>query len=183
MTFEEWFSDLQTDERWLEMIQMAPDRKNKDLRACAMEVYGEYVADGTISNRSSSESKRHIWYKLPKMPDKVVSNIRKSSEEYVQSFHKNPLDDQAKKRVDDLLSDFLKDLKEVTRPVPQLTKEEIEENGQVRPKSFKHPSTPLSLVKEKERHDRWIKANYDIYTGKPLPTWKPEDEWNEGIDG
>lgn len=32
-------------------------------------------------------------------------------------------------------------------------------------------------AEKKALHAQWIKENYDIITGKPLPHWMPEDEW------
>lgn len=62
---------------------------------------------------------------------------------------------------------------------PVLTPEEVEDEGQEKPKAKQHPSTPKSMVVDKLLHDEWIRANFDPYTGKKLDTWMPENEWIE----
>lgn len=63
------------------------------------------------------------------------------------------------------------------RFVPKISDKEIREEGRQKPKSVMHPSAPMSIVIQREYHIRWIQANHDPYTGKPLPNWVPEDEW------
>lgn len=61
------------------------------------------------------------------------------------------------------------------QPVPKVSPAEI--NAEDRPKAHLYPSTPTSVVISMEIHAAWIKANFDTYTGKPLPTWMAEEEW------
>src|SRR5690606_16429508 len=63
------------------------------------------------------------------------------------------------------------------KAVPQLKKEEIEKEGQERPKAPRYPSMPASLHRQRELHDQWIRECHDIYTGKPNENWISEDEW------
>lgn len=50
---------------------------------------------------------------------------------------------------------------------------------QWQPKEGTEKYTPRNdgFVSEHQRHLDWIKANFDARTGKPLPTWVPEDKW------
>jgi hypothetical protein len=40
------------------------------------------------------------------------------------------------------------------------------------------PTKDAVKITEHQRHLDWIKANYDARTGKPLPTWISEEEYN-----
>lgn len=62
-----------------------------------------------------------------------------------------------------------------------LTDEDIKAEGQEKPKkALQHPSTPKSYHEQHEKHLRYIKANYDIHTGKPIKdVWMKEEAWNE----
>lgn len=61
-----------------------------------------------------------------------------------------------------------------------MTPSEIENKGKVNPEHHNHPSTRLSEMQAHEKHIRYLKANYDTYTGKPLKdVWQKEETWNE----
>lgn len=83
-----------------------------------------------------------------------------------------------------LLKDYVKEIKDGTetkdikvRSVVNMTDAEIEEEGHERPKSKPYPSTDKSYLEQSERHTAWIRANFDAYTGKPLPGFIEEKEW------
>jgi hypothetical protein len=57
-------------------------------------------------------------------------------------------------------------------------KQLIEERGWDKRKPTPYPPTSIEEAYIKARHLAYIKANYEPRTGKPLPTWKPEHEWN-----
>lgn len=61
--------------------------------------------------------------------------------------------------------------------VKAMTEKEIDREGQERPRPKTYPSTPLSVIEQRELHIQWIKENYDPYTAKPLPGWISEEEW------
>jgi hypothetical protein len=65
------------------------------------------------------------------------------------------------------------------RAATQMTREEIESEGQEWPKKLSYPSTSLSEIEIKERHIQYIRQNYDARTGQPLPGYLTEKEWNE----
>ncbi|MES1181853.1 MAG: hypothetical protein ABUL44_03570 [Flavobacterium sp.] len=86
--------------------------------------------------------------------------------------------------VSKMLKDYVKEIKDGTetkdikvRSVVNMTDAEIKENGQERPKKESYPYTPKSFLEESERHTAWTRANFDIYTGKPLPNHMPEEQW------
>jgi hypothetical protein len=58
-----------------------------------------------------------------------------------------------------------------------LTSKDIELEGQEKPKPKPYVSTDKSYLEQSERHTAWIRANFDAYTGKPLPGFIKEDEW------
>jgi hypothetical protein len=45
-----------------------------------------------------------------------------------------------------------------------------------------YSKTGDNLVTEHQMHVEYLKANYNARTGKPLPTWVPEHEWNKMQD-
>src|SRR5690242_12770425 len=68
----------------------------------------------------------------------------------------------------------------VLNNIRAMTPSEIEKKGQLKPEHHNHPSTRLSELQAHEKHLRYIKANYDTYTGKPLKdVWVKEEIWNE----
>lgn len=66
---------------------------------------------------------------------------------------------------------------EIIKKVPPITDEDVEQEGQERPKASFHPSSPKSIIDKHERHIQYVRENYDLYTGDKLPTWISEEEW------
>lgn len=66
------------------------------------------------------------------------------------------------------------------KPTP-ITDQEIRTEGKIRPVHKPHPSTPLSLIEEKDLHIQYIRENYDPYTAKPKPNWISEDQWRQNL--
>lgn len=62
---------------------------------------------------------------------------------------------------------------------PALSPQEVEEEGQERPKKYDHAvyqTSPEEAI-SKALHIEWIKVNYDPITGKKKTGWISEDEW------
>ena len=66
-----------------------------------------------------------------------------------------------------------------TRKVSDLTDEDIKKEGRERPLKKHYPSTPKSMVIENEIHLKWIRANFDPYTGNPKECFLEENEWRK----
>ena len=65
------------------------------------------------------------------------------------------------------------------KKIAPLTDEEIDKEGQEKPKANFHPYTSESQIRKHERHLEYLRQNYDKYTGDKLPTWMPEEKWND----
>jgi hypothetical protein len=112
---------------------------------------------------------------------KILEAVNQKSEGV---YKKVPLTPEEDAKVNVLLDSYKKRLLSggpafEIKKVPQLTEAEIKEEGQVERKKTVVRSTPLSYHESQERHRRYVLENYDMYTGKQLPTWMPEDEWNK----
>lgn len=59
-----------------------------------------------------------------------------------------------------------------------MTDNEVEQEGQVKPQRKTYYSLSESEVKAKDKHFRYISANYDSRTREKLECWMPEDHWN-----
>jgi hypothetical protein len=70
---------------------------------------------------------------------------------------------------------------EGTRMATQLTQEQIEAEGQEKPKKDNYPATSRNEIELRLLHIEYIKANYDARTGQPLKTWIPEKDWIENL--
>lgn len=70
---------------------------------------------------------------------------------------------------------------EGTRMAAQLTQEQIEQEGQEKPKKEQYPTTSRNEYELRLLHIEYIKANYDARTGQPLATWVPEKDWIESL--
>jgi len=67
----------------------------------------------------------------------------------------------------------------IGKTILPMTEQEAKEEGQVRPPKKAYTPPPLSYVEQHEKHMRYLKANYDTYTGKPLKDiWVKEETWN-----
>jgi hypothetical protein len=83
----------------------------------------------------------------------------------------------------DWLSEWQKAIEssESTRMASQLTQEQIEAEGQEKPKKESYPKSSRNEVELKLLHLQYIRANYDARTAEPLETWIPEKEWLESL--
>lgn len=153
------------------LVEMFPNESLADFKICfhrgAIGQYGEiYRMDGIVL-RKWMESYLNEKYEL------VEAELKKGKDE-IYKKHDTRGSDIADKYINEMLENF-----KPTRKEKEITDKEIQEEGMIRPKAVKHPSTPESLVVEREYHNAWIRANFDPYTGKKLDTWMPELEWIE----
>lgn len=61
--------------------------------------------------------------------------------------------------------------------VRAMTEKQMVQEGGTKPKYQPYPFTPASIIEQRELHIQWIQENHDTHTGKPLPSWMPEEEW------
>lgn len=90
-------------------------------------------------------------------------------------------------RVQEIASEYLKTLTDFKPTYPHLEqdmkaiqREDAERQEGKKAVIYKTPSP--EEIQKRELHDRWIRENHDILTGKPLPCWTPEDEWLKLIE-
>lgn len=175
--FETWFKDVTSDERWLETMQM--QHRGKDVKAAALIVYGDAVSDPTMFERVPiSERRRHIHYKLAKMPyAKLAPVLQQAEVKQEQKEESVPLTgEERQKAIDDWLQ-VVKGSKMVSS-APRLTYKEIADEGDWLPKKpAPYPSCTEAEVRKRELHLQYIKENYDPRTAEKLPTWQEESEW------
>jgi len=62
--------------------------------------------------------------------------------------------------------------------------EEIKEKGQEKPKIEYYPKTSKEEIEKREKHLRYIRANYDARTGDPIKgVWVKESDWVDPLTG
>lgn len=178
MKFETWLEDIKSNEIWYEQLMM--HQKGKDFKKAALLVFQEATADLEIFARVPiSEHRKHIGNKLAKMPveySKVIQTHQETKEE--QKEQAPPLTGEAR---DKKIAEWLETIKKadanfrVTRAM-SLTKEQIEEEGQIREarKVLKYVPPPdeeiilknnIDLIRKekyKGRKDPWNFQMFDV---------------------
>lgn len=183
MTFEIWFKELTSDERWFEQASM--HYKPETFSDVARQIWVNGLADATnFAVIPMREHRRHLFNKLSKLPpDKVKKQW------YLKEEDKKDVKPEAPPLVGEARERWLNKWKEALaqtpafKTTPKLTSQMIEEEGGVRPKAVQpYPATKPSEVYVKQRHLEYIKRNYDAYTKEKLPDWIPEEDFNIQYD-
>lgn len=174
--FETWYLEIASDQRWVETMQMM--HKGKSLRKAAQIVYGDAVSDSATFERvPMAERRRHIHYKLAKMPyDNTAPVLQQEDTQEVKETGP-PLTGEER---DKALQEWLKVVREskIVNGAPKMTYKEIADEGDWLPKKpAPYPSCSESEVRKRELHLQYIKENYDPRTADKLPTWIEESEW------
>lgn len=139
-TFEEFYSDIVSEDLWFDNMKVQHGSVDR-IREAAQLVFGEYIGNPKMFP-TAENARSHIHYKLAKMPRKMVVCHQ---EERQPDFNLNPLDEEGKKRVDDLLNQFKEQLKGGFKSVPKVSPEE----GELRKKLV----TGYKFDQEKARKD------------------------------
>lgn len=177
MTFEQFFSELTSDSLWFDGVKVK--HSGKDIRGTANEIYLNYLAEGSFPD--IKESRKYLNNKLIWKP-KTQGDVYMKPQEKETDFNLNPLNDEQLMTVHQLLEKAKQEIQSKSiQTVPKLSRKEIEEEGQERPKAKPpHPKTPQSVVDRHNLHIQYLRENYDPYTGDKLPGWVEESEWLQG---
>jgi len=102
--------------------------------------------------------------------------IKEESQKRQETINENmaQLSPETQKMVADYIASLMPE-----KTTYQMTKEEIKEEGKIRPKQKRavYNSTPKEEVIMKELKRRYYIECYDKYTGKPLDNWLSFEEW------
>lgn len=158
-----------------QLVDLFPRESIADFKICfergCIGQYGEiFRMDGIVLRKWMEQ---YLEEKYQVIEDELVKEK--------ENIYERPVICQDEK-VDKYINEMLENLKP-TEKVRDITPKEMQEEGREKPKAYKHPSTPKSIIVEKLLHDEWIKQNHDVYTGKPLPNWMPEEEWLKQLEG
>lgn len=186
-TFDQFYTDIISDERWFYLLR---HYKDETIKKGAEKVYAQLVADRTVDIRPMTETRKHVYNTVCKNPgDRVVKDWsqiefekiqKKEAEEKAKEW--KPLVGEARQKA---LAEFkaMVDKSAMVNAVPRLTYSEIaKEGGWDRKKETPYPITSPMEVYIKERHIEYIKQNYDPRTAQPLPNWISESEFNISYD-
>lgn len=98
------------------------------------------------------------------------------------------LTEEQKRKIDAIANKFLAELLQDDGPklVPKMESgvakvEGKEWTSDLERKAIQYPITTAEEAIERELHREWARTNHSLYDGKPLPTWKPEQEWIESL--
>lgn len=172
MSFEQFYTDLKSDEVWFTNATMY--YKPETVNEVARDLFMACSADNSL-NRPMGDMRRYFWNKLKKItPDKVRKPWTPKEEKKEETY----LTGEARLA---RLREWQEAIKQ-TPPVkttPRLTSKMIEEEGGVRPKAVQpYPTTSLTEFQKHERHLAYIKYAYDARTGERIPGTMDEQEFN-----
>lgn len=150
-----------------QLVQLFPNESIADFKICfqrgSIGQYGDIQRMDGITVRTWFEAYLDEKYRV--LEDKLM----KEKETIYEPI-------QTSTDADKYINELLEVLKP-TEKVRDITPKEIQEEGREKPKAYKHPSTPESLVRQKFLHDEWIRQNFDPYTGKKKPNFIDEETW------
>jgi len=165
-----------------QLIEMYPNESIADFKLCFRKgSIGEY---GDIQRLDGITIGQWMKSYLDAKYEAIVNDMMKEKELYNRPIIPEPdkeltPDDPEyywhEAWLENLYRQFRPDTN-VKKTMP-LTSKDIELEGQEKPKPKPYVSTDKSYLEQSERHTAWIRANFDAYTGKPLPGFIKEDEW------
>lgn len=186
-TFDSFYSDLISDEQWFYLLR---HYKDETIKKGAEKVYAQLVADRTVDIRPMTETRKHVYNTVCKLPgDKVVKDWsqiefeklqKKEAEEKAKEWKPLTGEERAAK-----LQEWLDKVRgvEIQSAVPRLTYSEIaKEGGWDKAKDKPHPMTTVMEAYNKERKIAYYRHCYDPVTRDKLPTWMDEESYNELFD-
>lgn len=180
MTFEEFYKELTSDERWFEQASM--HYKPETFSDVARQIWVNGLAEGESFKLIPMRAHRqHLFNKLSKLPPDRPKNkwwVKESDKEDVK-LEAPPLTGEERERWLNIWNDTIKNTP-AFKSTPKLTSQMIEEEGGVRPKAVQpYPTTSLTEFEKHQRHLEWIKYAYDARTGDRIPGTLDENEFTE----
>ncbi len=131
--FDSWFKELTSDTIWHEQMQMV--NKNKDFKAGCEKLWGNLVSDPDLMQRPMKEHRRHlhnILFSMPVIKQNWIQTHQVEEKKVEPEYQPVTGEERLK-----WLERFKKAVESapIIRPVRKLTSQQLEEEGQVRPKS------------------------------------------------
>lgn len=130
--YNKWYSDLISDTMWFEQVSM---KYKGNFKTACEKLYGLSVSDPDLFSRPIQAQRSHLFNMLWKMPAEKVNWVQTHQvEEKKPDPTWVPLTGEARKAK---LNEFLQAVQAapILRPMRKLTSEQLEEEGQVRPKA------------------------------------------------
>lgn len=175
-SFPDFWTFLETDSpQWWDFTKMRFFAK--DLKKCAMDCYAYMLADEKLLNMDGPGKRKYFVAWLMKAPDAPVK-IQMTTEEPFKESENFLTGEAREKRIKEVLA--IINASPGLKPTPRMSRKEFEENGGWEPKKeAPYPFTNEAELKAKDKHFRYILANYDTRTKERLPDWMEETKWNE----
>lgn len=183
MTFDRWYGELTSDEIWFNPASM--HHRAETFKKVAQRVYMGCVADGVF--KPMPECRKHVYNILantpgdkPKQKTWVDAALEKQAEEENKEWKP-----ASPEHVDKCVAEFDEMMKNapMNNAFPRIGyKQAVEEGGWLPAKKGTYPATSRDELYVKERRFQYIKANYEPRTGKPLPDFIDEEEYNKLYD-
>lgn len=114
------------------------------------------------------------WIDLTRIKQAEKANVKESQKRQDIEVIEPALSEETQKMVADYIASLMPE-----KTTYQLTKEQIQEEGQIRPKQKRaiYNSTPKEELVMKELKRQYYNECYDKYTGKQLDSWLSFEEW------
>lgn len=112
--------------------------------------------------------------------DRVMEERNRKAESI---YEKVPLSPEKSAEIDRMLDEYKRRILSDAgfKPVPKVSVDVLERDGAERQKATPYPVTSLAEARRHELHLEWARRNFDVRTQDKLPSWKPEQEWIEGL--
>lgn len=182
-SFESWFAELISEQRWYEQLQM--NCKGKDIKGACNKVYTDALADSSkFAAKPMSEHRRHVANILWKMPVEKVEwwKVQKVDEPVKQETDEKPLTGEERQKK---LNEWLQSIQEapMMKIPPKMSYAELAEMGGVRrPKEKPYPTSSPEEIRIRERHLAYVRYCYEPVTGKPNSNWMEESDFDQLFD-
>lgn len=181
-SFDDWFKELTSDTRWVELLR---HYKDDTIKKAGEKVFAQLVADSTVEVRPMSENRKHVYNILIKAGpgDKPLPKpfqVQEAEKKEAEKEAKEILT-YTKEHADRCAAEALEIIRnsKTLNYFPKVTHKQAVEEGDWIPKKDKPwPVTTPEEAYVRDRHFEWIKNNFEARTGQKLPSWIDEESWN-----